>query len=153
VIKVQNKVKQVVDLGHQARRHPWWLFGASVAVGFASGLLAPRHRRAERAARASWLAEAPHSVDEPISSSMTRTLRSELVETLTLAARAAVIDLARQALVRSIPAVVRHFNGGKGQSDQPIPDSSPDLDSIDTALAGEDSHSVSSAEVVLSSAS
>lgn len=107
VRQVQSKAKQVVDLGLQARRHPWWIFGAAVALGFATGVLTGGRRRSEPRRLA--LSDPRMATSHP-SLEVQAPMRVEVADTIKLAARAAISDLARQALIRTIPVIVQHLN-------------------------------------------
>jgi ElaB/YqjD/DUF883 family membrane-anchored ribosome-binding protein len=115
---VQSKAKQAFDFNYQVSQHPWGMFGASFATGFILGLLgdgaprkpAARHlsdrgrsrRRQREESEAQYSASAESARYEP--------RQNDILETLKLAAGAAVTDLARQALHKYVPALGEHLD-------------------------------------------
>lgn len=113
---VGTKAKQTLDVRHHVAEHPWAMLGASVATGFVAGMMTGGgEEESEQNQRmigwhstpsASYQAQPAFSSPAPPvpPAPRERTPRSDLFETLKLAAGAALTDAVRQALHKYVPA-------------------------------------------------
>jgi len=110
VREVGTKAKQTFDIRHHVAQHPWAMLGASLATGMVVGAVVGGHEEEEEQMMPSW-----HSQPDPQHQSFHapmshpaprhRSARSELFQTLKLAAGAAVTDFVRQQLNKHMPAI------------------------------------------------
>jgi hypothetical protein len=97
----KTAVSDAFDIRHQVSRRPWTMVGVSVATGFALGRLTVGPRRPS--------APSTMTASEPVAAPSARGFwHHDLVNTLTLAAGAALTDVARDFLHASFPSVAKH---------------------------------------------